>query len=41
MIGVAIGFALGLANIWLVILGLGASQFVLAASAVRQLVQRP
>jgi hypothetical protein len=40
MIGIAIGFALGLANIWLVILGLGAAQFVLAASALRQLVQR-
>src|SRR5437016_2955684 len=29
MAGVAIGLALGLANIWLVILGLGVSQFVL------------
>jgi hypothetical protein len=40
MIGVAIGFALGVSNIWLVILGLGASQFVLAASAVRAVVNR-
>lgn len=34
MIGVAIGLALGFNNIWLVILGLGAAQLVLAASAV-------
>jgi hypothetical protein len=40
MIGVAIGFALGVANIWLVILGLGAAQIVLAASALRQMVSR-
>ena len=40
MIGVAIGFALGVANIWLVILGLGVSQFALAASALRQVVSR-
>ena len=40
MIGVAIGFALGVTNIWLVILGLGASQFVLAASALRVVAQR-
>ncbi len=38
VIGVAIGLALGVANIWLVILGLGASQFALAASALRQVM---
>jgi hypothetical protein len=40
LIGVAIGYTLGISNIWLVILGLGASQFVLAASAVRAVAQR-
>jgi len=40
MIGIAIGFALGIANIWLVILGVGAAQFVLAATAVRAVAQR-
>ena len=40
MIGVAIGYTLGVANIWLVILGLGASQFVLAANALRAVAHR-
>ncbi len=40
MIGVAIGFTLGLSNIWLVALGLGVSQFIIAASALRQVVGR-
>jgi hypothetical protein len=36
MIGIAIGLAFGLANVWLVILGLGVSQVVLAAAALRE-----
>jgi len=40
MIGIAIGLALGISNIWLVILGVGAAQFVLAATAVRAAAQR-
>jgi hypothetical protein len=36
MIGIAIGLAFGLANVWLVILGLGISQVVLAAAALRE-----
>jgi hypothetical protein len=36
MIGIAIGLAFGVANIWLVILGLGISQVVLAAAALRE-----
>jgi hypothetical protein len=36
MIGVAIGLAFGLANIWLVILGLGVAQVVLAGAALRE-----
>ena len=40
MIGVAVGFALGVANIWLVILGVGASQFVLVAFALRAVARR-
>jgi len=36
MIGVAIGLAFGLANIWLVIMGLGVAQVVLAAAALRE-----
>jgi hypothetical protein len=36
MVGVAIGLAFGLANVWLVILGLGISQVVLAAAALRE-----
>lgn len=36
MIGIAIGLAFGLANIWLVILGLGVAQVVLAAAALRE-----
>ena len=40
MIGVGIGFALGVANIWLVILGVGASQFVLVAFAVRAVARQ-
>jgi hypothetical protein len=35
-IGIAIGLAFGLANVWLVILGLGISQVVLAAAALRE-----
>ena len=40
MIGVAIGFALGVDNIWLVIMGLAAAQFVLALSALRLVARR-
>jgi hypothetical protein len=36
LIGIAIGLAFGVANIWLVILGLGVSQVVLAAAALRE-----
>ena len=36
MIGIAIGLAFGLANIWLVILGLGIAQVVLAVTALRE-----
>ena len=36
MIGIAIGLAFGIANVWLVILGLGISQVVLAAAALRE-----
>jgi hypothetical protein len=36
LIGIAIGLAFGVANIWLVILGLGISQVVLAAAALRE-----
>lgn len=36
LIGIAIGLAFGLANIWLVILGLGVAQVVLAGAALRE-----
>ncbi len=36
LIGIAIGLAFGLANVWLVILGLGIAQVVLAAAALRE-----
>jgi hypothetical protein len=36
LIGIAIGLAFGLANVWLVILGLGVAQVVLAAAALRE-----
>jgi hypothetical protein len=36
LIGVAIGLAFGIANVWLVILGLGVAQVVLAATALRE-----
>jgi len=36
MIGIAIGLAFGLGNIWLVILGLGVAQVVLAIAALRE-----
>src|ERR1700680_1796045 len=36
LIGIAIGLAFGGAHIWLVILGLGISQVVLAAAALRE-----
>jgi len=35
LVGIAIGLAFGVSHIWLVILGLGLSQFVLAAAALR------
>jgi hypothetical protein len=38
MIGAAIGYTLGVGNIWLVILGIGAAQMLLAASALRELM---
>ena len=38
MIGVAIGFALGVSVIWLVILGIGIAQILLAGSAIRELM---
>ena len=40
MVGIAIGLALGISNVWLVILGLGGAQLALAASAVSQMVRR-
>ena len=40
LIRIAIGLAFGLANIWLVILGLGFAQFTLAAAALRAQVRR-
>lgn len=39
-IGIAIGLALGFGNIWLVILGLGVAQLVLAVAALSQTVRR-
>jgi hypothetical protein len=36
MVGIAIGLAFGIANIWLVILGLGVAQVVLAMAALRE-----
>ena len=39
-IGIAIGLALGFTNIWLVILGLGAAQLVLAGAALAYTVRR-
>ena len=36
LIGIAIGLAFGIANVWLVILGLGVAQVVLAATALRE-----
>jgi hypothetical protein len=41
LIGIAIGLAFGVANIWLVILGLGISQVVLAAAALRESLRIP
>ncbi|MGA7988356.1 MAG: hypothetical protein WCB51_08165 [Candidatus Dormiibacterota bacterium] len=41
MVGIAIGLAFGLANVWLVILGLGVSQVVLAAAALREQLRLP
>jgi len=38
MIGAAIGYTLGVGNIWLVILGIGAAQMLLADSALRELM---
>jgi hypothetical protein len=35
-IGIAIGLAFGLANVWLVILGLGIAQVALAVAALRE-----
>lgn len=40
MIGIAIGLAFGLSRVWLVILGLGISQFTLAAAALRAQVRQ-
>jgi hypothetical protein len=36
LIGIAIGLAFGIANVWLVILGLGVAQVVLAIAALRE-----
>ena len=36
MIGVALGLAFGLTNMWLVVLGVGVAQVVLAAVALRE-----
>jgi hypothetical protein len=36
MIGIAIGLAFGLSSVWLVILGLGIAQVVLAVAALRE-----
>ena len=38
MVGAALGYALGPPNIWLVILGIGVAQVLLAGSAIRELV---
>ena len=38
MVGAALGYALGPPNIWLVILGIGVAQVLLAAAAIRELV---
>jgi hypothetical protein len=40
VIGVGVGLAFGLANLWLVILGLGLAQIILAVTAIRQLVKK-
>lgn len=40
MIAIAIGLAFGVANIWLVILGLGVAQVVLAGAALREQLRR-
>ena len=40
LIGIAVGLALGRVNVWLVILGLGVAQFVLAATAMREVARR-
>ena len=41
MIAIAMGLAFGVANIWLVILGLGVAQVVLAGAALREQLRRP
>jgi len=41
MIAIAIGLAFGVANIWLVILGLGVAQVVLAGAALREQLRHP
>jgi hypothetical protein len=40
MLGIGVGLAFGISRIWLVILGLAVAQFILAAAAVREAVQR-
>jgi hypothetical protein len=37
---VGLGLALGISQVWLVIIGLAAAQLVLAAAALRQVVRR-
>jgi hypothetical protein len=39
MIGIALGLAFGLTNIWLVVLGIGIAQVVLAAVAIRESIR--
>lgn len=40
VLGVGLGLALGISQVWLVIIGLAAAQLVLAAAALRQVVRR-
>jgi hypothetical protein len=39
-IGIAVGLALGFSNVWLVILGLGVAQLLLASAALLRTVRR-
>jgi hypothetical protein len=41
IVGIGLGLAFGLNNIWLVILGLGVAQLVLVSAALRESLRRP